>query len=171
MLLLAIKTPGASLCFRSLRMRKTSWACFFCSGFWLLRRAIQYPTGSMYVILTYICQTNGPNLGKYTYIYTYTWILWVWRSKNNTLTKHWLMTRAIHLVLFDVGIGSNHQASLIHFINWMPGDWKVFWWMTFNALSCCPSIVSEAMLGNWSSNSRWAGPRADRYRWSDMGPL
>lgn len=25
----------------------------------------------MYVILTYICQTNGPNLGKYTYIYIY----------------------------------------------------------------------------------------------------
>ena len=44
-------------------------------------------------------QTKGPNLGKYT------WSLWVWRSKNNTLTKHWLMTRGILLVLFDVGVG------------------------------------------------------------------
>ena len=111
---------------------------FFCSGFWLLRiivwlwRAIQYPTGSMYVILTYICQTNGPNLGKYIYIYT--WILWVWRSKNNTFMKHWLMYRGILLVLFDVGIGSNHQASLIHFINWMleierfSDEWHLMHW-------------------------------------------
>ncbi len=80
----AIKTPGGEPMFQKPpHEQEKAGRCFAlvfgCFELWCGYEG-QYPTGSVYVCYTdlYICQTNEPNLVKYT------WILWVCWSKKAT---------------------------------------------------------------------------------------
>ena len=77
-----------------------------------LWRAIQYTKGSVYVISTYICQTNGPNPAKYT------WSLWPMGmevEKQHTYEALADDQRNPPSIVWCRGrIGSKHQVSLIN---------------------------------------------------------